>query len=93
MARKRREYVGPAALARFYRFMADSRDDRGGRLLRRMDSVKAAWGCRTIFRCNAACPKDVRPADGIEGTRREIVKNKMASLTGKGHEGPAEEEQ
>jgi len=88
MVRKRPEYVGPAALARFYRFKADSRDDRGGRLLRRMNNPRAAWGCRTIFRCNAACPKSVRPADGIEGTRREIVKYRLASLAGKGEEGP-----
>jgi succinate dehydrogenase / fumarate reductase iron-sulfur subunit len=88
MVRKHPEYMGPAALAKMYRFLADSRDDRAGRVLRRLDSSGAAWGCRTIFRCQTACPKSVRPADGIEGTRRKITTYRLASLVGKGNEGP-----
>ena len=31
------------------------------------------WGCHTITRCIDACPKNVRPTDGIEGVRRKLV--------------------
>jgi succinate dehydrogenase / fumarate reductase iron-sulfur subunit len=77
-ARKSNEaFAGPAALAKLYRFVADSREDRGGETLRQEDSEAGVWGCRTVMQCVAACPKDVRPADGIRGVRWKLAAEKI----------------
>jgi succinate dehydrogenase / fumarate reductase iron-sulfur subunit len=73
-------YVGPAALAKLRRFTLDPRDERPFSSLERVDGPEGVWGCDTVFRCNDVCPKDVRPADGIEGLRRMIVAGKTKRL-------------
>ena len=70
-------YVGPAALAKLYRFVKDPRDQRGYAHWSRVNTESGAWGCDTVFKCNEACPKKVRPADGIEGLRRKLVLGKI----------------
>jgi succinate dehydrogenase / fumarate reductase iron-sulfur subunit len=67
------EYLGPAAIAKLFRFMRDSRDQRGTQFLKRVDNQRGLWACHTIFRCVDACPKDIRPTDTIEALRRELV--------------------
>jgi succinate dehydrogenase / fumarate reductase iron-sulfur subunit len=69
-------YLGPAALAKLHRFLSDPRDKRPYKVLARVDTPTGAWGCDTVFRCNAVCPKDVLPAHGIEGVRRKLVVRK-----------------
>ena len=71
--RSNAEFTGPAALAKLYRFLADSRDDRDDGTLQQEDAHEGVWGCHTITRCIDACPKQVRPTDGIEGVRRKLV--------------------
>jgi succinate dehydrogenase / fumarate reductase iron-sulfur subunit len=78
-----KRFTGPAALAKLYRFLADSRDERDGTTLEQEDAHEGAWGCHTITRCIQACPKAVRPTDGIEGVRRKLVVQKFKKLTGK----------
>ena len=39
-----------------------------------------AWGCHTITRCIQACPKNVRPTDGIEGVRRKLIWHKFKKV-------------
>ena len=70
-------YLGPAALAKLYRFAIDPRDKRPWPALARVDNPAGVWGCDTVFRCNDVCPKDVRPADGIEGLRRRMVVDRI----------------
>lgn len=70
-------FTGPAALAKLYRFLADSRERRGGEELEAEDSSAGMWGCHTITRCIDACPKHVRPTDGIEGVRRKLLVHKF----------------
>jgi succinate dehydrogenase / fumarate reductase iron-sulfur subunit len=69
-------YLGPAALAKLYRFIQDPRDTRSFSEWAKANSETGMWGCDTVFRCNEACPKEVRPADGIEALRRKFVKEK-----------------
>lgn len=78
------DYIGPAAMAKLERFVLDSRDERSRDDLERVNSDKGVWGCDTVFRCIEACPKDVRPTDGIVGLRKELVKRKFGRLFGKG---------
>jgi succinate dehydrogenase / fumarate reductase iron-sulfur subunit len=67
------EYLGPAALAKLYRFVGDVRDHRAYSLLQRVDRQQGVWGCDTVYRCIDACPKEVRPTDGIAVLRRILV--------------------
>ena len=73
-------YVGPAALAKLYRFVKDPRDKRPYSSLARMNDSTGVWGCDTVFRCNEVCPKAVRPADGIEALRLKLVAEKTKRL-------------
>ncbi len=73
-------YLGPAALAKLYRFVKDPRDKRGYKRWSRINTETGAWGCDTVFKCNEVCPRKVRPADGIEGLRRKLVLGKLRSL-------------
>ena len=77
VATRDERYLGPAALAKLYRFAIDPRDKRPWPALSRVDNPTGVWGCDTVFRCNDVCPKDVRPADGIEGLRRRMVMDRI----------------
>ena len=74
------DFTGPAALAKLYRFLADSRDTRGGEVLQQENTHAGLWGCHTIGRCIDACPKQVRPTDGIEGARRRLLSQTFQRL-------------
>ena len=76
-------YAGPAALAKLCRFVKDPRDERPFAALERVSGPDGVWGCDLVFRCNDVCPKEVRPADGIEGLRRRIVAGKIQRLFGR----------
>ena len=73
-------FTGPAALARLYRFWADSRESRDKETLEQENTQHGMWGCHTITRCIQACPKNVRPTDGIEGLRRKLIVEKSKNL-------------
>ena len=80
VASRDERYLGPAALAKLYRFIRDPRDIRPFAQWSRVNTEAGVWGCDTIFACNEACPKDVRPADGIEALRRKLVVEKIKRL-------------
>ncbi len=81
------DFTGPAALAKLYRFLADSRERRGPQTLTDQNRHAGAWGCRMATRCVEACPKDVRPLDGITGVRRKLFSQTVMSfLRLTGHE-------
>jgi succinate dehydrogenase / fumarate reductase iron-sulfur subunit len=76
-------YLGPAALAKLQRFALDPRDRRPFAAFEKVDTPEGVWGCDTVFRCNDVCPKDVRPADGIEGLRRRLIAGRVKRLFGR----------
>jgi succinate dehydrogenase / fumarate reductase iron-sulfur subunit len=76
-------FTGPAALAKLYRFLSDSRERRDATTLVQEDAHEGMWGCHTITRCIQACPKNVRPTDGIAGVRRRLLSHKMKRLFGR----------
>jgi succinate dehydrogenase / fumarate reductase iron-sulfur subunit len=76
------KYLGPASLAKLYRLVKDPRDKRSFSNWSRINTDGGAWGCDTIFKCNEVCPKDVRPADGIEALRRKLVVGKIKRIFG-----------
>lgn len=80
VATRDERYLGPAALAKLYRFVKDPRDKRPYEILKRVDTPTGVWGCDTVFRCNAVCPKEVQPAHGIEGLRRSLIVRKTRRM-------------
>jgi succinate dehydrogenase / fumarate reductase iron-sulfur subunit len=74
------KYLGPAALAKLYRFVKDPRDKRPFSNWSSVNTEGGVWGCDTIFKCNEVCPKNVRPADGIEALRRKLVVEKIKRI-------------
>jgi succinate dehydrogenase / fumarate reductase iron-sulfur subunit len=65
-------YLGPAALARNYRFLADVRDAASAERIARVNNQQGVWGCDMVFNCVEICPKGVPPTRGIGRTRARI---------------------
>jgi succinate dehydrogenase / fumarate reductase iron-sulfur subunit len=74
------EFLGPAILAKAYRFLIDPRDKRNDEILKEVDGQKGVWGCKTVFNCVKVCPKEVPPTHAIVEMRTKIVKYKFASI-------------
>jgi succinate dehydrogenase / fumarate reductase iron-sulfur subunit len=59
-------FIGPAALAKAYRFVSDPRDGlRKQRLQELNDNPHGIWDCTHCFWCIESCPKGVNPMDQI----------------------------
>lgn len=68
------EFVGPHALAKARRTLADSRDgDTDHRLQMYNEGTAGVWGCTRCYFCNAVCPMEVAPMDRIGEIKREIL--------------------
>jgi succinate dehydrogenase / fumarate reductase, iron-sulfur subunit len=64
-------FIGPAALAKAYRFVGDPRDDsQHARLLDLSEDPQGIYDCTHCFKCVEACPKDVNPMGQIMRLRR-----------------------
>lgn len=67
-------FVGPHALAKAYRMVADSRDQQTeARLEAYNQGTQGVWGCTRCYYCNAVCPMDVAPMDQIGKIKQEIL--------------------
>ena len=65
------EFVGPAALAKAYRFVGDPRDSQTKeRLYDLAQDPHGIYDCTHCFSCVDACPKGVAPMDQIMRLRR-----------------------
>ena len=73
-------FIGPAVLAKAYRFLTDPRDRRDEEILKAVNSQQGVWGCKTVFNCVKVCPKEVPPTHAIIKMRRKLLKNKLASI-------------
>ncbi len=67
------EFVGPHALAKAYRMLADNRDQTTPKRLEQYNSTGGVWGCTRCFNCNSVCPMDVNPLDQISKIKGEIL--------------------
>jgi succinate dehydrogenase / fumarate reductase, iron-sulfur subunit len=69
------DFVGPHALAKAYRTVADSRDDQTPQRLEQYnEGTKGVWGCTRCYYCNAVCPMEVEPLEQISKIKNEILK-------------------
>jgi succinate dehydrogenase iron-sulfur subunit len=65
------DFIGPAALAKAYRFVGDPRDvETRERLYDLAQDPHGIYDCTHCFGCVDACPKDVAPMDQIMRLRR-----------------------
>jgi succinate dehydrogenase / fumarate reductase iron-sulfur subunit len=65
------EFVGPAALAKAYRFVGDPRDGQHEERLKDLAEDPAGmYDCTHCFNCIEACPKGVAPMNQIMRLRR-----------------------
>ena len=68
------EFVGPAALAKAYRFVGDPRDgEQEARLKDLAEDPHGIYNCTHCFACVEVCPKDVAPMDQIMRLRRRAT--------------------
>lgn len=67
------EFVGPAAIVQAHRFIFDSRDRGAGDRLARLRGRHGVWGCRTIFNCTRACPRDIQVTKAIGEVKRALI--------------------
>jgi succinate dehydrogenase / fumarate reductase iron-sulfur subunit len=67
-----RGYLGPAALAKLYRFHIDPREARDGSRLLLADIPRGWWDCRFHGNCKTVCPKGVPPIIAIGKARKEL---------------------
>lgn len=74
------DFVGPHALAKAYRTVADSRDSQTEQRLERYnEGTQGVWGCTRCYFCNTVCPMEVAPMEQIGKIKQEILH---------GHAGP-----
>jgi len=70
---KNPEYIGPAALAKLYRFHIDPREANGIERLERVNIPNGWWSCEFFGNCTRVCPKGVPPTIGIAKARKELT--------------------
>lgn len=73
------DFVGPHALARAYRVLADNRDDKAGERRAQYNQPDFAWGCTRCFYCNEVCPMGVQPLEQIQKIRHELLIDKATA--------------
>jgi succinate dehydrogenase / fumarate reductase iron-sulfur subunit len=72
-------YLGPAVLAKHYRFLADVRDRADDARLALVDDRRGVWGCDMVWNCADVCPRGVPPTRGIGKTRARIRRAQRAA--------------
>ena len=78
-------FLGPAALAKAWRFVGDPRDNADLSRLREYSEPSGMWDCTRCNFCVQVCPKDVRPMDQILKLRSEAVHDGIKDNNGSRH--------
>ena len=68
------EFLGPAALAKLYRFAIDPREDKEEYRLKLADVPEGWHGCEFHANCKRVCPKGVTPNLAIGKARQKLNK-------------------
>ncbi|MGE5619667.1 MAG: succinate dehydrogenase iron-sulfur subunit [Sphingomonadaceae bacterium] len=70
-------YLGPAALTKAWRFVADSRDEGTKERMEVVASEHGLWRCHTAFNCVEACPKKINCTDAIQNLKKKAILGKF----------------
>jgi len=79
------DFLGPAALAKAYRFVGDVRDLDARDRLRDLNGAHGIWDCTRCYFCNQRCPKGVDPRDAIAKLGAESFAEGMTRDEGAKH--------
>ncbi len=69
-------FIGPAAIAQAFRFLADSRDNGEDQRMAVLDDADGVWLCQNHFKCTQACPRSILITKRINQTKRMIEAGK-----------------
>jgi succinate dehydrogenase / fumarate reductase iron-sulfur subunit len=78
-------FVGPAALAKAYRFVADPRDASTKHRLETLNQPGGMWDCTRCMECIQVCPKGVDPMDHIMTLRAKGMEAMVPATCGSRH--------
>ena len=70
-------YLGPAVLMQAWRWIADSRDERGGERLDELEDPFRLYRCHTIMNCVRVCPKGLNPAKAIAEVKKKLAQRRF----------------
>src|SRR3989304_8749379 len=66
-------FIGPAALAKAWRFVGDVRESQKTQRLMKLSGEHGMWDCVRCIHCTEYCPKGVAPLQAIERLRAEAI--------------------
>ncbi len=72
-----KDYLGPAALLKSYRFLVDTRDNAFDERLDLIEDEHGLWRCHTQFNCVEVCPKKLNPTEAIQKQKIKTFKRKV----------------
>ena len=78
-------FLGPAALAKSYRFVRDPRDDADNSRLGALNEYGGVWDCTRCMQCVEVCPKGVDPMGRIMALRDRAMEEGYTNTTGARH--------
>jgi succinate dehydrogenase / fumarate reductase iron-sulfur subunit len=78
-------YLGPAALAKMFRFVADPREGQKKKRLKELSKKNGIWDCTRCGLCIDACPKDVAPMEAIVKLRSRAIEAGVTNNKGAKH--------
>jgi succinate dehydrogenase / fumarate reductase, iron-sulfur subunit len=80
-----KHFIGPAALAKAYRFVADPRDGATAQRLEALNQYGGMWDCTRCMECIQVCPKGVAPMDRIMSLRAKGMEARVPATCGSRH--------
>ncbi|MDT7042701.1 succinate dehydrogenase iron-sulfur subunit [Candidatus Nitronereus thalassa] len=80
-----RDFLGPAALAKAYRFVADPRDGANASRLLDLNQPSGMWDCTRCMECIEVCPKNVGAMERIMTLRAKGIEQNVPSTCGSRH--------
>ena len=78
-------FLGPAALAKSYRFIGDPRDDSAQQRFKTLNEDGGVWDCTRCMKCVEVCPKGVAPMDRIMALREQVMEAGYTNTNGARH--------
>ena len=78
-------FLGPAALAKAYRFVGDPRDGADTTRLGELNKYGGVWDCTRCYECVEVCPKGVAPMDWIMDLRDKAMEAGYRNTYGARH--------
>jgi succinate dehydrogenase / fumarate reductase iron-sulfur subunit len=78
-------FLGPAALAKAYRYTADPRDAQTSQRLGQYSEPDGVWDCTHCYECVTRCPKGVAPLEQILKLRKLAVEAGYTNNAGTRH--------